>query len=302
MSAEMKIFSQSVFRLPSLQSSILGYSSLAELQKNLKKVSTSCLVFDFSSSSFIDANLFAVIGAIIPRHLHISFKFSKFDDFKPGGGLRGVAKRNGFLNHYGENYSHSCSDTTIQYRIVPQEEIVEFAQYIHNDALKSGEFPQMSIGARKKIIVSIMEIFANSISHGGVPEVYVCGQFFPKKGELKITLVDLGRTIKRNVSNFFKQKNISENNISAVQAIQWATSGNNTTRCGHTPGGLGLKLLRDFLKKNKGSIQIVSYDGFWEESQEGEKVATLGVPFEGTIVTIVFNTNDSHNYILKGEA
>ena len=284
-----------VFELSSLHSDVHSYNFLAVSQAQLlQKPRPKNLVVDFSNSSFIEANLFAVIGAILPKHSSISLKFSRFDKLT-GSGLRGVATRNGFLNYYGTNYKHSCLDTTIQYRIVPEQEIVSFAEYIHNDALKIEKLPQMSAATRKKIIKNIMEIFSNSITHGRVKEVYVCGQFFPNKKELKITLVDLGCTIKRNVQNFLQK------DISAIEAIQWATRDNNTTRRGHTPGGLGLKLLRDFLKHNKGALQIISDKGFWEERNSIENTAILTTPFKGTIVTIIFNTNDTKNYILKEE-
>ncbi|NIW80623.1 MAG: hypothetical protein GWN16_14705, partial [Calditrichae bacterium] len=92
-------------------------------------------------------------------------------------------------------------------------------------------FPEMSTLLRKKINESIFEIFNNASIHGKCNEVFSCGQYFPKKDILDFTVVDLGRTIKRNVSDFLNKS------IAGVESIQWAVSEGNTTKVGSIPGG-----------------------------------------------------------------
>lgn len=75
----------------------------------------------------------------------------------------------------------------------------------------------------------------------------------------------------------------------------------NTTKTGNTSGGLGLSLIFKFINLNKGSIQIVSSDGYYEYSNGKEVKKQLDSIFEGTIVNIKFNLNDSNHYVLKHE-
>jgi hypothetical protein len=85
------------------------------------------------------------------------------------------------------------------------------------------------------------------------------------------------------------------------KAISWATEERNTTKSGSVPGGLGLKLLREFIDLNGGSIQIVSDAGYWR--REGQKTTTARMlhRFPGTVVSLEINTNDTNSYALAYE-
>ncbi|WP_147473867.1 hypothetical protein [Chryseobacterium nematophagum] len=52
--------------------------------------------------------------------------------------------------------------------------------------------------------------------------------------------------------------------IDAKEAIVWAMKMGNTTKTGSNPGGLGLAVIFEFIEKNKGKIQVISADGFYE--------------------------------------
>jgi hypothetical protein len=64
--------------------------------------------------------------------------------------------------------------------------------------------------------------------------------------------------------------------MNSDQAIEWALQEGNTTRKGSVPGGLGLKLIREFIAMNKGRIQIVSDRGYWEFSPRRRDPDTHG--------------------------
>ena len=86
-----------------------------------------------------------------------------------------------------------------------------------------------------------------------------------QKKRLDFTIVDLGRTIKSNVKEYVNKE------VSGKDALKWAVTEGNTTKHGEIPGGLGLSMIREFLKKNDGKIQIVSEDGYWEQKGYNEK-------------------------------
>ena len=153
----------------------------------------------------------------------------------------------------------------------------------------------MSPLLKSKINKSIFEIFNNANIHGQCEHVFSCGQYFPFKRRLLFTIADLGNTIKRNVNAYLNQS------FTGSDAIRWAVEEGNTTKTGTIPGGLGLSLIRDFLKLNNGRIQIVSSCGYWEE----RKGAIFAKEFEnvlmGTIVNLDITINDQSSYVLASE-
>lgn len=74
----------------------------------------------------------------------------------------------------------------------------------------------------------------------------------------------------------------------------------NTTRQGDIPGGLGSKILRDFINLNGGKIAIVSGRGLWMQSNGRVIKETLSHPFPGTSVVLEINTSDTNQYDLVG--
>ncbi len=154
----------------------------------------------------------------------------------------------------------------------------------------------MSPGLLKKFRESIFEIFSNAVLHSSTRlGIFSCGQFFPKQNKLDFTVADLGVGIRQNVSEYMGR------DISAAQAIVWATEKNNTTKGGPVPGGLGLKLLGEFIDLNGGCLQIASDAGYWRRSNKSSSSFTFGHSFPGTIVNIEINTADPHSYILSTE-
>jgi hypothetical protein len=151
----------------------------------------------------------------------------------------------------------------------------------------------MSDALKKKIAESIYEIFVNAQMHSGSPYIYTCGQFYPYGYNIEFTIVDMGRGFKANVNERFSS------NLTSLQSIRWAIGDGNTTKL-NAPGGLGLSLLKDFIYKNNGKIQIISGDGFFEYGKETNE-KQLSVPFPGSIVNMCFKTDDKNSYLLSTE-
>ncbi len=70
---------------------------------------------------------------------------------------------------------------------------------------------------------------------------------------------------------------------------------------GRKTWGFGLKLIRDFITKNKGRIIIVSDAGYWELRAGRVSIRTFSRPFPGTVVTFEINTADTSSYALAEE-
>ena len=105
--------------------------------------------------------------------------------------------------------------------------------------------------------------------------------------------MDLGVGFRRNVTAYLKK------DISSSEAIDWALTGNNTTRSGDIPGGLGLKILREFIQLNAGRLIIYSDTGYWCLSKGATEKRNLTHSFPGVVVTLEINTADQAHYDLK---
>jgi len=207
-----------------------------------------------------------------------------------------ILSRNGFLSHYGRDTLPDRWGTTIPYRRFEAKDDRYFAGYIEAEFVHRSEMPQMSQGLLKKFRESVFEIFSNAVIHSQTKlGIFSCGQYFPKRNRLDFAVADLGIGIRRNVVD-----NIGIE-FTASQAISWATDGKNTTKRGRIPGGLGLKLLREFISLNGGRIQIVSDSGYWA-LESGEVITKeMQYSFPGTVVSIEIDTSDMRSYRLSSE-
>ena len=120
-------------------------------------------------------------------------------------------------------------------------------------------------------------------------------QYFPNKKRLDFSIADAGIGFRGNVRRRF-----NNNNISSIAALQWSLREGNTTRTG-VAGGLGLKLLRDFVKLNKGKLQIISRFAYYEYENDLDSFEKMDYEFPGTCVNLEVNTSDSNSYCLKSE-
>lgn len=88
--------------------------------------------------------------------------------------------------------------------------------------------------------------------------------------------------------------------VNSVKAMQFCLTEGNTTKQ-NEPGGLGLKLLKRFIRHNQGRIVIVSKKAYYEFSNGHESIIPLENPFPGTCINIEINTADSKSYQLSAE-
>jgi len=275
-----------------IRSDYSGFNLLINFSAQLMQEEFEHIEVDMSGVKWMDANMCAPLGGILYK-LSRQLNTVTVTGLKPG--IETVLSKNGFLSNYGREKKQDTHGTTIEYKRFELKDGRYFGSYVETH-LKDKGIPQMSSALLKKFRESIFEIFSNAVIHSETKlGIFSCGQFFPTKHRLDFSIVDLGLGIQANL----KQKANLE--LSAVDAINWAMEGRNTTKNGPIPGGLGLKLLRDFIEINKGRIQIVSDRGYWEFSQGIVSTKELSAPFTGTAVNIEINTADAHSYCLVSE-
>ena len=201
-----------------------------------------------------------------------------------------------FLSHFGRMRLPDYWGTTISYQRFDVKDDRYFSGYIESEFIQRSEMPEMTPGLLKEFRKSIFEIFSNAVWHSHTQlGIFSCGQLFPNKSQLNFTVADLGVGIRQNVIDHRRLDLLPD------EAIIWATEANNTTKRGSVPGGLGLKLLGEFIDLNGGCLQIVSDAGYWRRTNGRTSTARLNHPFPGTVVNIEINTADMNSYGLTSE-
>ncbi len=244
-------------------------------------------------TTWFDADMCAALGSLLYR-LGETANVVKLHNIRPA--IEQILSKNGFLSHYGRTLIPDHWGTTIPYHRFDVKDDRYFADYIETELMHRSEMPAMSPGLLKKFRESVFEIFSNAVLHSRTTKgIFSCGQFFPKRHRLDFSVADLGIGIRQNV-----QDNTGLN-LAPEKAIAWATEGRNTTKRGQIPGGLGLKLLGEFIDLNGGRLQIVSDAGYWRREGGKTVIARFSEPFPGTVVSVEINTADTQSYILASE-
>jgi len=269
-----------------------GYKVLMDFYNKTNDLVFNEIILDFDRTTWFGANLTAILGAILNK-IQSDLNDVRIENLSRE--IKKIMSKNHFLSHFGGLKISDYYGTTIKYRKFKTTEEKLFKEYLDKELLSKEAMPDMSTLLRKKINESIFEIFNNAVIHGTCNYIFSCGQYYPNKKRLDFTIVDIGKTIKANVNSYVNEDK------SGKDSIKWAIAEGNTTKQGQIPGGLGLSLIGEFLKKNDGKIQIVSADGFWEQKGQSEMGRDFSQIFPGTIVNLEFNIDDKSYYYLSSE-
>ncbi|MDP3027910.1 MAG: ATP-binding protein [Deltaproteobacteria bacterium] len=281
------------FSLPEIRHDQAGFEALIRLHAQTKDCLFDDIDIDMGATTWFDADMCAAFGAILYR-MGKNMNTVKLENIRPN--VEKILSKNGFLSHYGREKIPDQWGTTIPYQRFDVKDDRYFAGYIENELIRRSEMPSMSLGLLKKFRESIFEIFSNAVLHSRTEQgIFSCGQFFPARHQLDFSVTDLGIGIRQNV------KENTGLDFAPEEAIAWATKGRNTTKRGQIPGGLGLKLLGEFIDLNGGRIQIVSDAGYWRREKCETVTVGLSQPFPGTVVSLEINTADTQSYALSSE-
>lgn len=280
-------------KLPSIEHNQAGFTTLVDLFAKTQNCFLEEITIDMRTTRWLDADMCAVFGAILYQLGH-NLNSIQLINLHPE--VEKILSKNGFLSNYGRKLLPDTWSTTIPYERFEAKDDRYFAGYIETRLVARSEMPRMSIGLVKKFRESVFEIFSNAVIHSQSQlGIFSCGQYFPRRHRIDFIVADLGIGIRQNI-----KKSLGLN-LKADEAIVWATTGQNTTKRGPIPGGLGLKLLREFITLNEGKMQIVSDAGYWQLEKGHITKTTLDHPFPGTVVSLEVNTADTKSYALSSE-
>ncbi len=282
------MINKQLYQLKNVNPDKNGYMQLNKLYSNYQDEFV--ISFDLKIIQWFNACLCAPLGAILDKLNNDSWVTAKIDSLIGNN----ILQRNEFLSYYGFDKIRDDKHTTIRYLKLQPSDSRFFNSYITDELVNHPALPSLSDPLKKKITESIYEMFVNAQMHSQTKFIYTCGQFFPKHHSIWFSITDLGVGFKHNINHRFNA------DLTSAQAIEWAVKNGHTTKTNIT-GGIGLALLKEFIAKNSGTMQIVSGDGFYSFTASNECSYTLDFEFPGTIITMEFKTNDSNSYCLASE-
>ena len=277
----------SSFKLVHARTDARTFAAFGELYARAKAHPHQHFPIDCSELTFCNGNLSAALSAI-HRQLGEHGKGLQFLNLRPR--VRGVLNDTGL---FGVAFQRP-RQSVIPLMSFAAGESSRFDLYTRK-GLENKGLPRMSPALEQQFFSGIHELFTNFEIHAqSTPGAWASGQLFPQLGRVEMTLVDHGIGIPTK---------IIERGFASTPhaAIEWAMTGANTTRQGDVPGGLGLKVLREFIRLNGGELTIASHGGFWREAKGHVEVRPLTYPFPGTAATVVVNTKDTQTYLLASE-
>jgi len=279
--------------LDAIKSNCSGFDAIADIAVKTKNVLFDSIKLDLSFCNFFEANMAAPLYAVIAR-LRDDLNDVTMTDVPAG--VSTILRKNKFLSVFNQPELTDTNQTTLPFKILKLTAGDQFNDYL-DTYMRGRGIPTMSEALTKRFRQSLFEIFLNATIHSkSKAGIFVCGQFYPNKHRLDFTIADAGIGIRENVRKYTRKPKLN-----SCKAIEWAMAEGNTTKTGNQPGGLGLKLIKDFIEMNRGKIQVVSRFGYYEFSANGESIQKMNNDFPGTCINIEINTEDTTSYCLKSE-
>lgn len=250
-----------------------------------EKIKDSTIVIDLCNLVWIDANMVAILSGLVYK-LREENTLDFVANLDPKKNTFEILFVNGFLNSDGLEIKNT--GTSIKLRNFSIEDIDEYVEYVENDLVQHNDL-HLNEESREIIISALIEIFANYEAHSNTKyPLFVCGQYFPKKTQLKFSIFDLG------VGFLDPINKVNPKIITSEEAISWALVEGNSSKT-NMPGGCGLYDLKVDLLNNNGSIDIASGETyksrFLKNGKEFDLNKTLNCNNIGTTINLFFNCN-----------
>jgi signal transduction histidine kinase len=146
---------------------------------------------------------------------------------------------------------------------------------------------------RDAIAGRMWEIYNNAFEHSGTEiGVFTCGQHFPLNNELILSVGDFGQGIAANVRNYLSHDPRS-GKLTAAACLHWAFLRGTSTLPNGIARGIGLDLLKEFVRVNHGKLEVYSNEGYGIIDENGERFQNCSISFEGTIFHITLRCDEN---------
>jgi hypothetical protein len=270
-----------------------GYKQITQLYHHCKDLYNTTVPLDFYDCEWIDANLCALLEAVIYKlHHEQNITFSTDFDFLTK--KFDVFFRNGFVKD-GTKYEDE-QKSTLPTQSFETLDSTGYYKYVNEHLMCHRGMPKLTDELLSRIKDDLLEIFSNTHLHAYYNwekkyPFFVAGQYYPKQHQLKFTMVYLGDGFLPRIK-LATQNKVTNN----LDAIKWAIDGNSSKfAIEKTTGGTGLSSILEYCKANNGTIDIITGNAYW--STEFEKTILfkdgrlIENPFFGTTINLIFSKN-----------
>lgn len=245
------------------------------------------VTFEFHGCTFLRQNAVAFLGGL-KRLIEYRGGTAAFDWTTLRSDVALNLAKSNFRDTFGDPTPIGLGHT-IPYREDLSADKETLLNYLKAHWLGRG-WVNVSARVRDAIVGQVWEIYANAFEHAGSHVgLFSCGQHYPRLDLLKLTVVDFGVGIPSNVRRFFRRPGIP-----SAGALQWAFRPGTTTKPNGMGRGVGLDLLKHFIRVNKGSLEVFSHDSYALIDEKHERFEARGLGFEGTLVNISLRCDESY--------
>lgn len=251
------------------------------------------IIFDFSSCRFLGPNAVVFLGGIT-RLIQSGNRQVSLGINTMLPKIQMNLQQNGFAQMMG-SATAGWQGNSIPYREYLEPNQVTILKYLTDDWLGRG-WINISQNLKNEIAGRMWEIFANAFEHSlSKIGLVCCGQYFKNRKELILSVADFGVGIPTNVRTFRGQPTLANGD-----AMQWAFQKGNSTRINGGPGGVGLDILKEFVRVSKGSLAIYSHGGYAYIDQNEELYDNHAASLGCTLVQVRLRCDDTY-YCLSNE-
>lgn len=282
---------QKIIQIPTLNDRPEDFQQLFEMSNQVNGLFED-VRFDFTNCRFLRSNAVAFLGGL--ARLIESLGGSVFFDWDTlrSNAVRANLCQNGFAGNFGYNAT-AWDGHSIPYREEKTPDMNEIMDYLTYRWI--GKWVNVTDRLRDAISGRMWEIYSNAFEHSDTEVgVFTCGQHFRHYNDLILTVVDFGHGIPANVKAFLSQyvDEARVSKLSGADCMKWAFERGNTTCMGGVARGLGLDLLKDFVRINQGKLEVYSNDGYAIIDKEGERFDNCYISFKGTVVHITLRCDE----------
>ena len=286
-----------VISVPTLNDGPADFDRLFEIWQQVNDYGVAA-EFNFAGCGFLRPNAVAVLGGIArlaqSRAGTVIFNW----DTMPGS-VRANLCQNGFARAFGYP-CESWAGHSIPFREDRAQDMNGIMDYLTDTWLGRG-WVHVSQRLRDAIVGRMWEMYSNAFEHAGSQiGVFSCGQHFRNKNELVLSVADFGQGIAANVRNFLRPDPRADQ-LSAAGCLRWAFQRGTSTRSHGTARGLGLDLLKEFIRLNHGKLEVYSNEGYGMIDETGESFSSRATSFEGTVFHITLRCDEKF-YMFADEA
>jgi signal transduction histidine kinase len=197
-------------------------------------------------------------------------------------------QQNGFLATFTDT-GEPWSGNSITYREDREQDANGVVKYLKEMWL-GRKWVHISPLFSDAIVGTVWEIYANAFEHGkSAVGVMSCGQHYPYPKTLSLSVVDFGVGIPSNVRIHQRLPNMP-----ARETMEWAFRRGTTTKPNGIGRGLGLDLLKEFVRINQGRLEAFSHEGYALIDKDQETYHNRDFFFEGTLLNITLRCDESY--------